>query len=528
MNPSSPRIFQLAALLSSRLVPVLALLWAASLRADDPSCQLTVHADQPGAVINRNIYGQFAEHLGHGIYGGIWVGEDSPIPNTRGMRNDVIAALRRLRVPVIRWPGGCFADEYHWKDGIGPRNLRPSMINTHWGGVVENNAFGTHEFLDFCDLVGAEPYVTGNLGSGTVQEMQDWVEYMTSDANSPMADLRRKNGRNEPWKIRYFAIGNENWGCGGDMRPEYYADEFRRYSTFIKDFSGNQILRIACGPSGDDYAWTDTVMKIAGKRANGLSLHYYTVKDDNWKQKGSATLFGEAEWFAMLSQTLKMEELVTRHSAIMDRYDPAKKVGLMVDEWGAWYDVEPGTNPGFLYQQNSLRDALLAGINLNIFHEHADRVQMSNIAQMINVLQAMILTDGPRMVLTPTYHVFAMYNVHQGSRLLPTDLTGPDYRFGGKAMPAISASASRDVEGRIHISLCNADPHSQVAVACRLAGASPSKVSATVLTAGSINAHNTFDRPGEVTPIPFTDFSSDGGLLTLRLPAKSVTVVEID
>jgi len=519
MNPLSPRISLLA---------VLALAWAASVQADEAPCQLTVHADKPGPVINRNIYGQFAEHLGHGIYGGIWVGEDSPIPNTRGMRNDVIAALRNLRVPVVRWPGGCFADEYHWKDGIGPRSSRPSMINTHWGGVVENNAFGTHEFLDFCELIGAEPYITGNLGSGTVQEMQEWVEYMTSDADSPMADLRRKNGRNEPWKIKYFAIGNENWGCGGDMRPEYYADEFRRYNIFIKNFSGNQIARIACGSSSDDYAWTDTVMKIAGKRANGLSLHYYTVKDDNWKKKGSATEFGESEWFAMLSQTLKMEELVTRHSEIMDRYDPARKVGLMVDEWGAWYDVEPGTNPGFLYQQNSLRDALLAGINLNIFHEHAERVQMSNIAQMVNVLQSMILTDGPKMVLTPTYHVFAMYNVHQGARLLPTDLAGPEYRFGGKAMPAISVSASSDVQGRIHISLCNADPHEPVTVACRLAGANPTKVSGTVLTANQISAHNTFSSPGEISPVPFTDFSRDGNGLTVHLPSKSVTVLEVD
>jgi alpha-N-arabinofuranosidase len=402
------------------------------------------------------------------------------------------------------------------------------MINTHWGGVVENNAFGTHEFLDFCDLIGAEPYITGNLGSGTVQEMQEWVEYMTSDADSPMANLRRKNGRNEPWKIKYFAIGNENWGCGGDMRPEYYADEFRRYNTFLRNFSGNRLVRIACGPSSDDYAWTDTVMKIAGKRADGLSLHYYTVKDDNWKQKGSATQFGEAEWFAMLSQTLKMEELVTRHSAIMDRYDPEKKVGLMVDEWGAWYDVEPGTNPGFLFQQNSLRDALLAGMNLNIFQQHADRVQMSNIAQMVNVLQSMILTDGPKMVLTPTYHVFAMYNVHQGARLLPTDLAAPEYRFGDRRMPAISASASRDAEGRVHISICNADPHSPIAVGCQLVGIAPSRVTATVLTAGSINDHNTFESPGEVSPASFKDFSQDGNRLVLRLPAKSVTVLEID
>jgi alpha-N-arabinofuranosidase len=248
-------------------IPARSLFFAAALlctaalgRAADPTATFTLDAAKPGPVINKNIYGQFAEHLGSCIYGGIWVGPDSPIPNTRGIRNDVIAALKSLGVPVLRWPGGCFADEYHWRDGIGPREKRPSMINTHWGGVVENNAFGTHEFLDFCELIGAEPYVCVNVGSGTVQEGMEWIEYMTSDAKSPMANLRRANGREAPWKIKYVAVGNESWGCGGNMRPEYYADEFRRYNTFIKNYPGNRIYRVAGGSNGNDFNWTEVLI----------------------------------------------------------------------------------------------------------------------------------------------------------------------------------------------------------------------------------------------------------------------------
>jgi alpha-L-arabinofuranosidase len=488
---------------------------------------LTLHADQPGPVINKNIYGQFTEHLGHCIYGGIWVGEDSPIPNTRGIRNDVVAALKQAQVPVARWPGGCFADEYHWKDGIGPKEQRPKMINTHWGGVVENNHFGTHEFMDFCAQVGCEPYITGNLGSGTVQEMMEWVEYMTSDADSPLANLRRQNGRDKPWKLKYFAIGNEAWGCGGDMRPEFYADNFRRYNTFLKNYPGNKLYRVACGPSDDDYKWTDTVMSIAGAKMNGLSMHYYTLPTGNWKDKGSATQFDEAEWFSTLQRTLRMDELITKHSAIMDKYDPQKKVGLIVDEWGTWYNVEPGTNPGFLFQQNTLRDAIVAGLNFHIFQRHADRVVMANIAQLVNVLQSLVLTDGPKMTVTPTYHVFEMFKVHQDATSLPVDLQTPAYTFGGDSIPAVSASASRDAAGHLHLSLVNADPRHPAHLACAL-GRAAGPVSGRILTAETMQAHNTFDQPDAVKPAPFTAFRATAGSLTIDLPAKSVVVLEID
>jgi alpha-L-arabinofuranosidase len=491
---------------------------------------LVIRADKPGAQISRNIYGQFSEHLGRCVYEGIWVGEDSPIPNTRGIRNDVVAALKKIRVPVLRWPGGCFADEYHWKDGIGPRTNRPAMINTHWGGVTENNHFGTHEFLDFCEQIGAAPCICGNLGSGTVQEMMEWVEYMTSDADSPMANLRRRNGRQEPWKLPYFAVGNENWGCGGNMTPEFYADQFRRYNTFVKNYERNHtIYRVACGASGDDYNWTEVLMRNVGRRMNGLSLHHYTLPTGSWRgSKGSATRFTEDQWFSTLRNTLRMEELVTRHSEVMDRFDPQKRIGLIVDEWGAWYDVEPGTNPGFLYQQNTLRDALVAGINLNIFNNHADRVKMANIAQMINVLQSMILTEKEKMIVTPTYHVFEMYTVHHDATLLPCELPNDGYRFGTNSIALVNASASRGKDGKIHVTLCNLDPNQPVEITCALHGATASEVTGRILTAPEMNAHNTFENPDAIKPVTFEGFKTTYEGFIAVLPAKSVVVLEVD
>ncbi len=476
--------------------------------------------------INKNIYGHFSEHLGRCIYEGIWVGKDSPIPNTDGIRNDVVNALREMKIPVLRWPGGCFADEYHWMDGIGPYEQRPKMINTHWGGVVENNHFGTHEFFRLCELIGAEPYICGNVGSGTVREMQQWIEYMTFDGESPMSNLRKANGREEPWKLTYFGVGNENWGCGGNMRPEYYADEYRRYATYIRNFGGNKVYKIACGPNSGDYHWTEVMMREVGTRMQGLSLHYYTVPGD-WNNKGSSTEFDEMEWFTTMKKTLYMEELVTRHSTIMDRYDPDKKVGLIVDEWGTWYNVEPGTNPGFLYQQNTLRDALVAGVNLNIFNNHCDRVKMANIAQTVNVLQAVILTEGEKMLLTPTYHVFNMYKVHQDAELLPVSLECGEYRFGGEAIPQVSASASLDGDGKIHISLCNLSHEDGADIDCLLRGSTASAVSGTILTAPVMNSHNTFEDPENVKPEAFGGASLKDGNLRVSMPPMSVVVLTI-
>jgi len=485
---------------------------------------LVIHADQAKEQINRNIYGHFSEHLGRCIYEGYWVGKGSKIPNTRGIRNDVVAALKKSRIPVLRWPGGCFADEYHWMDGIGPAKKRPSMINTHWGGVTENNHFGTHEFMDLCEQLACEPYICGNVGSGTVQEMQQWVEYITSDAISPMTDLRKKNGRAKPWKLTYFGVGNENWGCGGQMTAEFYADQYKRYATYVRNLSGNKIFKIACGPNREDYHWTEVMMREAGKRMNGLALHFYC---GTGKKSRSATQFDEGDWFHLLKRALFMEELVTKHSAIMDQFDPKKRVALCVDEWGAWHAVEPGTNPGFLYQQNTLRDALVAGITLNIFNQHCDRVKMGNIAQTVNVLQAMILTDKEKMLLTPTYHVFEMFAAHQDAILLPSELKCGDYAVGGDKIPSLSVSASRDLTGKIHVTLCNLNPNQPAELACELAGAKAKSISGRVLTADAITAHNTFDKPETVKPTEFTAFKATDAGFSATLPAKSVVVLEV-
>jgi alpha-N-arabinofuranosidase len=487
---------------------------------------LVIRSDQPKGIINRNIQGQFAEHLGRLIYGGLWVGEESPIPNTRGLRNDVVSALKELHIPVLRWPGGCFADEYHWRDGIGPRDKRPRVPNASWGGV-DTNAFGTHEFMDLCEMLGAEPYITANLGSGTPQEMMDWIEYMTSDSDSTLARLRRQNGRDKPWKLPYFAVGNESWGCGGEMRPEYYADEYRRYATFIKDYSGNHIQKLAVGSHDDYYAWTEVLMAQAARYMQGLSLHYYTLPTGNWSKKGWAAQFDEDEWHSTMARTLRLDDFIQRHSAIMDKYDPQKRVGLMVDEWGTWYDTEPGKNMGALYQQNTIRDAVAAAINLNIFNKHADRVQMANIAQMVNVLQAMVLTDNEKMVLTPTYYVFKMYKVHQGATLIPTDLSTPEYKMDQASVPSLSASASRDKDGKLHLSIVNLDPNRPAEITTQIAGATATTITGEVLTAPMMNAMNTFDDPNAVKPAPFDGYKIQGSQVTLSIPPKSVVVLEL-
>ncbi len=497
--------------------------FATHIYAQNREAKVIIDAAGLGTKINKNIYGQFSEHLGHCIYGGIWVGPNSSIPNTDGIRNDVIAALKEAKIPVLRWPGGCFADEYHWKDGIGPRDKRPSMINTNWGGVTEDNSFGTHEFLEFCKLIGSEPYITGNVGSGTVQEFSQWVEYVNSDNVSPMTNMRKQNGRDKSWGVKYWGIGNESWGCGGNMTPEYYSDQVRRYSSFIKDYGGNKTYKIAVGPSDDDYKWTEVLMKNARGFFSGLSLHYYT-----WKNDKIATDISDADWFDVMKKTLRIDELITKHSAVMDKYDPNKRIGLMVDEWGTWTAVEPNTNPGFLYQQNTLRDAIVAASNLNIFNNHADRVKMANIAQMVNVLQALILTDGAKMILTPTYYVFNMFKVHQDALLLKTKIETPDYVYGDQKLPAVNCSASIDAQGKMHISLCNIDPKVTHKVSCDFEKIEAKDATGQILTAGTMNAHNTFDNPNSVKTETFNDCKMNGNKLEVTMPPMSVVVLELE
>ncbi|MCJ7543060.1 MAG: alpha-N-arabinofuranosidase [Phycisphaerae bacterium] len=488
--------------------------------------RIVINADLGEQVISRHVFGHFAEHLGRCIYGGIWVGEDSPIPNVRGIRSDVVGALRAIRIPVLRWPGGCFADEYHWTDGIGPRAKRPSMVNTHWGGVVEDNSFGTHEYLDLCDQLGCEPYICGNVGSGTVREMQQWVEYLTAPAG-PMADRRRAHGRPDPWKIAFWGVGNESWGCGGRMRADYYADLYRRHACYLRNFGDNRLFRIACGPSGGDTAWTEVLMREAGRHMDGLSVHHYSRFPP--PQRQTATVFDEAGWIGILKLALRTEEIIASHKAVMDRYDPARRVAIIFDEWGAWWEVEPGTNPRFLYQQNTLRDAMVAAVSLDIFARHCDRVRMANLAQTDNVLQAVVLTEGEKMLLTPTYHVFDMFQVHQDATLLPLDLRCDTYTLGEVAVPTLSATASRDGSGarKVHLSLSNLDPNTPADVECVIRGRKLSGVSGRVLTAKDMNAHNTFDAPDAVRPTRFDGAKLSGENLAVALPPKSIVVLEL-
>lgn len=494
--------------------------------------RLYINTENKKGHINRELQGHFSEHLGRCIYEGIYVGEDSHIPNTNGMRDDVVKALREIQIPVLRWPGGCFADEYHWQDGIGPKNARKKMINTHWGGVVEDNSFGTHEYMELCRQLECKTYVNGNVGSGSVREMSEWIEYMTFEGVSPMADLRKENGHEAPWKVDYFGVGNENWGCGGNMRPQYYGDIYRRYQTYVRNYRHDApIYKICCGANADDYHWTEKVLETTFDHGNGfmngLSLHYYTVPG-NWSKKGSATDFDEAEWYRTLKKTLYMETLIERHGAIMDRFDPSGKIGMIIDEWGSWYDVEPGTNPGFLYQQNTMRDALIAGINLNIFNKHCDRVKMANIAQLVNVLQAVVLTEGDKMILTPTYHVFHMYRHHQDGELLDSCLQTENTGLEEKNMvPALQESVSLGKDGKIHITVNNLSLRENYMVESIFTGAKAVSAEGTIVT-GKMNAHNTFDRPDQVCPEAFDEFRVTSAGLEFTIPPCSVLHLAVE
>ncbi len=505
---------------------LLAIFWVAPAFAQN---KIVINTDLGKEKISKHIYGHFSEHLGNCIYGGYWVGEDSKIPNTAGIRNDVVSALKEIGIPNLRWPGGCFADEYHWMDGIGPRNERPTMINTHWGGVTENNHFGTHEFLELCNQLDCEPVICGNLGSGTVQEMSQWVEYLNSSNISPMTDLRKANGREEPWGVKYWGVGNESWGCGGSMTAEYYANEMRRYSTFTKNYGNNRLYKVACGPNVDDYHWMETLMRDGnpGQSFQGISLHYYTICHD-WSRKGSATQFDENEYFTTLKKTLFMDELLEKHITIMDKYDPRNRVGLIVDEWGNWFDVEPGTNPGFLFQQNTLRDAMVASVNLDLFNNHARRVKMANIAQTVNVLQAMILTKDDKMVKTPSFYVFKMYTVHHDATLLPSNVISDKYTLGHESIPALSASASKDASGKIHVTITNLDPSNSKEVTCDLRGTEKiAFVRGQVVTGEKINSYNDFGKAEEVSLKDFKDVKMNGTTAVVKIPAKSVVMIEL-
>ncbi|MCQ2537816.1 MAG: alpha-N-arabinofuranosidase [Lachnospiraceae bacterium] len=479
--------------------------------------------------IDKEIQGHFSEHLGRCIYEGLYVGENNKeIPNVNGMRKDVVEALKEMKIPVLRWPGGCFADEYHWKDGIGPKETRKKMINTHWGGVLEDNSFGTKEFFELCKQLGCRTYINGNLGSGTVQEMSEWVEYMTFDGVSPMADLRKANGNEDPWTVDFFGVGNENWGCGGNMTPEYYANEYRRYQTYVRHYPDSKnpdkprIYKVACGANAADYNWTDVVMKIAGNYMDGLSLHYYTVPD--WAHKGAATGFTKDEYYKTIKLMNFTDELLDKHIAIMDKYDPNRRVGLIFDEWGTWYDVEPGTNPGFLYQQNTMRDAIVAGTTLNIFNKHCNRVRMANIAQLVNVLQSVILTEGAKMVKTPTYYVFKMYADHQDATLVQSSVEKT--KIGSKAdkVDDLYESVSKRADGSLVITVTNQSADTKKKVEATITDYSFTDIEATVITA-DMGAFNTFDEKENVVEKEFTAVKKTRKGIEFTMPACSVVKI---
>ena len=497
--------------------------------------KLYINPNHKMGHINPELQGHFSEHLGRCIYEGLYVGEGSDIPNVNGMRTDVVEALKEMKIPVLRWPGGCFADEYHWKDGIGDKAKRKKMINTHWGGVVEDNSFGTHEFMELCRQLGCKPYVNGNVGSGTVQEMSEWVEYMTFDGVSPMADLRKANGDEKAWVVDYFGVGNENWGCGGNMLPEYYANEYRRYQTYVRNYNpDHKIFKVACGPNGDDYEWTDTVMKKCFENCgpnhgfmDGLSLHYYTVPGE-WEHKGAATKFTEKEYYETLKKTLYMNELIERHLAIMDKYDKNHDVALIVDEWGTWFDVEPGTNPGFLYQQNTMRDAMVAALNLNIFNKHCNRVKMANIAQLVNVLQSVILTEGDEMVKTPTYQVFKMFSHHQDGQLVEsfveTSEVGVDEE---NQIPNLSESVSIGKDGKLHITIANTALNVDYDINGIMIDTAPKNVKAEIIH-GPMDAYNDFDNAEAVTIKEFNCIKIDNNDIVFTIPACSIVHIEVE
>ena len=479
-------------------------------------------------LINRNIYGHFAEHLGRCIYGGFYVGEgNKKIPNKNGIRTDVVEAMKKLKIPNLRWPGGCFADTYHWKDGVGPKAQRPTIVNTWWGGVTEDNSFGTNEFLNMCEMLGAEPYLAANIGTGTPQELIDWVQYVSFSGVSPMSKLRKQNGRSKPWKVKFWGVGNEAWGCGGNMRPEYYVDKYRESSTFMSGWSDDKkVYRIASGANSGDLNWTEVLMKnIPLNMMEGIGLHHYAVID--WNKKGSATDYTEEQYFTTMKRALYMDELITKNEAILDKYDPKKKVGLIVDEWGGWYDVEPGTNPGFLFQQNTMRDAILAASTLNIFNNHSERVRMANLAQAINVLQSVILTQEEKMILTPTYHVMEMYNVHQDATFIPLNVKTEDYEFGKEKLPAISASASRDSVGNVHVSMANIDMNKAQEVSIDLSDYQLTSVKGRILTSAKVQDRNTFENPNKIKPVAFNGAGISGNTLKVSIPPFSVVVLEL-
>lgn len=502
--------------------------------------RVVVAPEEPIGVIHPYLHGHFAEHLGELVYPGICVPPGCSIPNTNGIRNDVVAALRPLGVPVLRWPGGCFADDYHWRDGIGPVDQRPMRVNRHWGMAEEPNQFGTHEFVAFCRALGAEPYFAGNVGSGTPAELRDWVEYCNFAGRSTLADERRANGAAEPFGIRYWGIGNENWGCGGDMSPEQYAGEFCRFRSYVSSYSGTEVRAIACGANNADWDWTRRFLERMRRhyqdrlrKVQGLAAHYYCGT------AGTATEYTESQWLELLARAYAVEGVIAGHRQIMDEYDPERRIPLLLDEWGAWHPVEQGKPERGLYQQNTIRDACVAALSLDVFHNHADRLAMANIAQLINVLQALLLVEEDRCIKTPTFHVFDLYKAHQGAHAVRFETLAETVTDGEAsaawcrtryldrgpfALRAVHGSASVR-ENQVCVTAVNTHPTEPVELEVELYRARWSSAEATLLAADDIHAHNTFADPERVRLSPSQELAPDGDRVRVHLPAGSIVRV---
>ena len=484
--------------------------------------KLTVRLDDRIGTISPMLYGHFAEHLGRCIYEGLWVGEDSAIANTRGIRTDTVDALRKLQAPVIRWPGGCFADDYHWRDGVGPRDERPRRLNVWWHDE-ESNEFGTHEFIDLCRQVGAAPYICLNVGSGTPEEAAAWVEYCNCSANTARAQERGLNGCPEPFAVRYWGVGNENWGCGGRFSPDDYAREYRRFACYLRGRSATPIELVACGHTGHEWnrKFLDTLADL--RMLDHLSVHRYY-------HCGDAVDFSDTEYYNLFPRALQVEADVVEAATAIALYNrTGRHVGVIVDEWGVWHPEARGDSG--LYQRNTLRDALAAAAVFDVFNRHADKLTMANIAQTINVLQCLCQTDGAAMWLTPTCHAFDLYRPHMGNASVRLDLddvpTVAARAADGRevALPVVSASASIDDAHRTAVltfqNLHLAEPCD---LRVRLRGGSVTKASARILTASDVRDHNGPDAPRKVRP---KRLKLDARTTTLRIDAPPHALVSV-
>lgn len=495
---------------------------------------LVVVQDQPLGTISPRLYGHFAEHLGRCCYDGLWVGPGAgPVPEVNGFRADVVSALRDLPTPLLRWPGGCYADHYHWRNGIGAPASRPVTLGMSCGlGVPDTNALGTHEFLRFCELIGAEPYLAGNVGTGSVQELCDWIEYVNADVATSLAAERAANGRPASWGVRLWGIGNEAWDCGGRFDPVTYAHEYRRTAAMVRHVDPRAEL-VAVGQDDEplpeselDPEWNAKFLAALGPAVDlvdHLSIHRY------WFRGGPETDFDEADYYALLDEAAETEKFVERTvRTVTAAARDSHPIGVALDEWGVWHPEARNWGPGGVERRSpatfeqacTLRDALAAGIALEGFHRQCRFLTLANIAQVVNVLQAVLVTDGASCIKTPTYHAFWLHRAHLGGEALQMEVTGTAVGPTGK--PQLSATASSR-SGAIAVTLINRD-YREPAVAT-VTGAGPF-VSGWVLSAASPNDTNDAANPARVAPRPIAADDSGRGRWTVTLPPHSMATIE--